>query len=394
MSTTIGAPSNTGTVTGNPQVQGEAAVQEASKTAAGNLQGVTSTHTNTQTTPPIKSKAPELSLPVVDFGDEAMVSALMEFLNGKAQNTTLKGLMESVNQNQDKMAVQNKERLKQINTAAENAQKAENKSFWSKLWGIVSKVATVVASVAAIALTGGAAAPFVIAFAAYSIVSTTFSLVNDIVKMAGGKGASWDLSFGELAKQIALASGADEETANKWKTNIDLGLAIAMAAVSLGSLLRGAGNFAKSVFQAVFKSSGSASKATAEVAKATTEVAKSTAEVSKATIETAAAANVASKTAKVVGQWVQGVSGVTGASTGLASASLGMQKAKFQKTADDARAQAKEILAMVTKLQKMFESDSELMQKVMEEQMAAEQFLSQLFAGIQRTRSQTVNLMA
>ena len=62
--------------------------------------------------------------------------------------------------------------------------------------------------------------------------------------------------------------------------------------------------------------------------------------------------------------------------------------------ADNARASAKEIMAMVTKLQKMFDSDTELMQKVMEEQASAEQFISQLFAGIQRTREQSIKLMA
>jgi hypothetical protein len=365
--------------TGNTQGADEAGVVTTS--AAGNLEGVVTQMPTKPLQPPVKTKAPELALPMVDFGDEAMVSALMEFLNGKAQNSTLKGLMEAVNQNQDKMAVQNKDRLKQIQAAAENSQKAENKSFWSKFWGVVAKVATVVASVAAIALTGGAAAPFVIAFAAYSIVSTTFSLVNDIVKMAGGKGVSWDLSFGEAAKQLAYLAGADEETANSWKTGVDLGFAIVTAVVSLASLAKGAFNLVKSGVQAVIKSTSTASKTAAEASKTATEISANT-------------AGVASKTSKVVGQTVQGVSGATVAGASVTSGVLSLEKAEFKKMADLARANAKEILAAVTKLQKMFESDTELMQKVMEEQMAAEQFLSNLFAGIERTRAQTVNLMA
>lgn len=391
MSTVGTVPGAQPTTPTNPtgNTQGAGGAGEVTTSAAGNLDGVTGTTTQKPSLQPaVKTKAPELTLPVVDFGDEEMVSALMQFLNGKAQKSTLKGLMEAVNQSQDKMAAQNKERLNQIKSAAENSQKAENKSFWSKLWGIVAKVATVVASVAAIALTGGAAAPFVIALAAYSIVSTTFSLVNDIVKMAGGKGVDWDLSLGELAKQIAYATGADEETANKWKMGVDIGLAALTAVVSLASLAKGAFNLVKSGVQAVFKTSGAATKTAAETTKTVTEATQATVDAAAAT------AKLAGKTAKVVGQVVQGVSGTTAAGATITSGVLTLDKAEFQKMADFARANAKEILAAVTKLQKMFESDSELMQKVMEEQMSAEQFLSNLFAGIERTRSQTVNLMA
>jgi hypothetical protein len=349
--------------------------------AAGNLQGVTPPQISGASSAPVKSKAPELALPIVDFGDEEMVTALMGFLNGKAQNSTLKGLMESVSQNQDKMATQNKDRLKQIQSAAENSQKAENKGFWSKLWGIVAKVATIVASVAAIVVTGGAAAPFVIALAAYSIVSTAFSLVNDIVKMAGGKGVDWDLSLGEAAKQIALATGTDEETANKWKMGVDIGMAALTAVVSLASLAKGLVNVVKSGIQSLTKAGGAAAKTASKTAETATDVA-------------ASAAKVTEKTAKVVGQVVQGVSGITGAGATVTSGVFTLQKGEFQKLSSQAQANAKEILALVAKLQKMFDADSELMQKVMEEQVAAEQFISELFAGIQRTRSQTVNLMA
>ena len=349
--------------------------------AAGNLGGVTPSQESAPTPAPAKSKAPELSLPIVDFGDEEMVAALLGFLNGKAQNTTLKGLLEGVNQNQNKMAAQNKDRLTQIKTAADNSQKAENKSFWSKLWGIVAKVATIVASVAAIVLTGGAAAPFVIALAVYSIASTTFSLVNDIVKSAGGKGVDWDLSLGEVAKQIAYATGADEETANKWKMGVDIGMAAITAVVSLASLAKGLVNVIKTGVQSLTKAGGA-------VAKTATQTAESAADVA------ASAAKVTEKTAKVIAQWVQGISGMTGAGATVTSGVLTLEKAEYQKVASDAQANAKEILALVAKLQKMFDSDSELMQKVMEEQASAEQFLSQLFAGIERTRSQTVNMMA
>ena len=356
-------------------------VKQTTTTAAGNLQGVNAQNAAGSTSPLVRSKAPELALPIVDFGDEAMVNALMQFLGGKAQNTTLKGLMESVNQSQDKMSVQNKERLNQIKSAAENVQKAENKGFWAKLWGVVAKVATIVASVAAIALTGGAAAPFVIALAAYSIVSTTFSLVNDVVKMAGGKGVDWDLSLGEVAKQIAYIAGADEETANKWKMGVDIGMAALTAVVSLASLAKGLVNVIKTGVQSLTKAGGAAAKTATQVTETTADVASTTAQVT-------------AKTSKVVGQAVQGVSGVTGAGATVTSGVLTLDKAEYQKMADNARASAKEIMAMVTKLQKMFDSDTELMQKVMEEQASAEQFISQLFAGIQRTREQSIKLMA
>ena len=357
--------------------------------AAGNLGGVTPSQESAPTRVPVKSKAPELSLPIVDFGDEEMVAALMGFLNGKAQNTTLKGLMEGVNQNQNKMATQNKDRLTQIKTAADNAQKAENKSFWSKLWGIVAKVATIVASVAAIVLTGGAAAPFVIALAVYSIASTTFSLVNDIVKSAGGKGVDWDLSLGEVAKQIAYATGADEETANKWKMGVDIAIAVVGAVASLASLAKGLYNVVKTGAQSITEAGGTAAKTAVKVVDTTVDTA-----IDVAAEAAAATAKVAKSTAKVIGQAVQGVSGVTGAGATVTSGVLTLQKAEFQKMSSEAQANAKEILALVAKLQKMFDSDSELMQKVMEEQASAEQFLSQLFAGIERTRSQTVNAMA
>ena len=379
-----------GVIPTTPNVLGQGAQSTGGATpvqsqAAGNLGGVTPSQESAPTRVSVKSKAPELSLPIVDFGDEEMVAALMGFLNGKAQNTTLKGLMEGVNQNQNKMAAQNKDRLTQIKTASDNAQKAENKSFWSKLWGIVAKVATIVASVAAIVLTGGAAAPFVIALAAYSIVSTTFSLINDTIKMNGGKGVDWDLSLGEVAKQIAYGTGADEETANKWKMGVDIAIAVVGALASLASLPKGLYNVVKTGAKPITEAGGTAANTAKKVADTAIDVA---AEVAKST------AKVAKSTAKVIGQAVQGVSGVTGAGATVTSGVLTLQKAEFQKMSSEAQANAKEILALVAKLQKMFDSDSELMQKVMEEQASAEQFLSQLFAGIERTRSQTVNAMA
>lgn len=163
---------------------------------------------------------------------------LLDLLNSRMLELSSQLEGKSVEGRQKEIEANGKEREQKIREAADKAAKAESKGVWSKIWGIVKAVASVVGSAlmvaAGVALTA-VAGPVGLAVAgmgAYMLLGAVVDLVSEIKVAAGGEPIAWRPTLGELAGLIAKAAGASEETQMWWKLGVDLAVTVVMIAAS------------------------------------------------------------------------------------------------------------------------------------------------------------------
>jgi hypothetical protein len=161
---------------------------------------------------------------------------LLDALNTRMLELTTKLEGSNMKARQGEIDANAKKREEQIKTEQEKAKKIEEKGFWSKLWGVVKAVASVIGAaamvVAGAALTAvsGPAGAIVAGLGVYMLVGAGGELVKEIIVAAGGERPTWSLTLGYAAAQIAKAAGASEETQMKWQLGVD----IAVTAVAIG----------------------------------------------------------------------------------------------------------------------------------------------------------------
>jgi hypothetical protein len=163
---------------------------------------------------------------------------LLDVLNTRMLELSSQLEANGVSGRQKEIEANSKEREQKIREAADKASQAEKKGFWSKLWGIVKAVASVVGSAlmvaagVALAAVSGPVGIAVAAMGAYMLLGAVVDLVSEIKVAAGGEPISWRPTLGELAALIAKAAGASEETQMWWKLGVDLAVTVVMIAAS------------------------------------------------------------------------------------------------------------------------------------------------------------------
>lgn len=163
---------------------------------------------------------------------------LLDVLNTRMMEISSQLEAKGISGRQKEIEANGKEREQKIREAADKANQAEKKGFWSKLWGIVKSVASVVGSAlmvaAGVALTAvsGPVGIAIAAMGAYMLAGAVVDLVSEIKVAAGGEPISWRPTLGELAAVIAKAAGASEETQMWWKLGVDLAVTVVMIAAS------------------------------------------------------------------------------------------------------------------------------------------------------------------
>jgi hypothetical protein len=163
---------------------------------------------------------------------------LLDLLNTRMMEISAQMESKGVQSRQKEIEANSKEQEKNIREAGDKAASAEKKGFWSKLWGIVKAVASVVGSAlmvaagVALAAVSGPVGIAVAAMGAYMLLGAVVDLVSEIKVAAGGEPISWRPTLGELAALIAKAAGASEETQMWWKLGVDLAVTVVMIAAS------------------------------------------------------------------------------------------------------------------------------------------------------------------
>ncbi|MEN9775650.1 MAG: hypothetical protein RL322_2720 [Pseudomonadota bacterium] len=163
---------------------------------------------------------------------------LLDLINTRMLELSSQMEAKGVTARQKEIEANGKEREQKIRDAADKASQAEKKGFWSKLWGIVKAVASVIGSAlmvaAGVALTAvsGPVGLAIAGMGAYMLLGAVVDLVSEIKVAAGGEPISWRPSLGELAALIAKAAGASEETQMWWKLGVDLVVTVVMIGAS------------------------------------------------------------------------------------------------------------------------------------------------------------------
>ncbi len=212
----------------------------AKATAAGNLSASAPTSGRPETPSaaplPTINNRPVLEAPKqLQYSGEAL-TALLQLITNTASDTLLKNAGVAIDGVAKQLKAENEKRASEDLKAQEAARKSQNQSFWSKLWGYVSKVATVIAAVALTAVTGGAAFGFAVVMATTAVVG----LIKSILQDAGVKWADKiPASIGDIAAKILVAAGVDEKIAGKVSMAIDILIAVAGIGIGAAGLLKG-----------------------------------------------------------------------------------------------------------------------------------------------------------
>lgn len=330
-----------------------AAASAPAMASAGNLSAVTSTPT--LATP--RQTTSNNSLPVLvppnlsDFSDAA-ITTLLGLLTKDTQSLTLASVVQNMDNYAKQIKDQNELQAANLKEQQQALQKAKNKSWFAKLWGYVTKIATVIAAGAMIAFSGGAATPI----AAYMAYTAVAGLVKTIAQDAGWKGLDWlPTSLGDAVGKILVATNAvDKDKAAQIAGWIDVAVAVTMVAYAGASF---------------FLRKGSE-----------------------------AAKEVITNTAKQVNMSTTGTvvnAGATAVSAGgqIGQSVIGLQVADATEVAQTAQADSKKISALLTQAQSLLTSEGEFAQTLQRKNQELNQFVMDLVgAASMNTRNITQNL--
>lgn len=335
--------------------------------------------------------APMLPLPLTDLSGDQL-ALILAAIDSKMKDAQAKTAKEGIEAARVRTESVNKEIQTQLQDAIDQQKEAEEKEKEQKVWGWISKVAAVIGAVVAViaaaavtVATGGAGAPL-LALAAVGLVAATVdlasainqeihpdaepftlgSLIGDAIieamdeaglegqERAAYSGLAAGLGFllmqpdlaGQMAEDSALADGRSAEFAANMKMGVMIAAVvttlIAMIAITVASGGSSAGSTASS-----------AAKTGAQVADTATD-----------------AVNVASKTADMAAKItkaakaIQGVASVAQGVGAVGSGVVGLQVAEDVRDADQARAEAKEMDAVLLALQAQSEEQTQRLKDI------------------------------
>lgn len=337
--------------------------------------------------------APKLPAMNINFSAEDL-TAILVAMQGKTQDAQMRTASEGLKVSKNKLKAQHEKNMQKITEWADKVTKAAKKSLVSKIFGWVTKIATVVASaIATVALTcatgltAGAAAPL-LALAVLGLVGSTMSLASAISQELGGPPL-------ELSALTTMACKAFLSSVGVPKDKLDaaaklMGGALAMGLVP-GSLvldpalmgnvtagiasLGGASATTAAIIGASFTAAAGIGVA---VASGFANVGKGVGDAAKAVMETV---NVGAKIAQAAAQG-------TAATSTIISGSLDIAAGVDQHKAESAQADRQRLSAMMVKLQAQMQEDSDQIKKLVQQLQDSYSVATQMFASANESRLQ------
>jgi hypothetical protein len=331
----------------------EASTSTAKATAAGNLSTASATMVPTNAPsaiqPPLTSNLPVLEEPKTMQLSGAALDALIQMIGNATTFIMFTNAATAIDSVSKQLKAENEKRAAEDKKASEAALKAQNQSFWSKLWGYVSKVATIIASVALTVVTAGAASVIAATMVAFAVAG----LVKSIAQDAGAKWAdNIPTSPGDLVSKGLVALGVDEKTAGFVSMGVDI--AFAIAGLSAGGV---------GLYRALKNAQSTGQKVLNE--------------------------------ARLV--WANGISAGGSALAGGAQIGAGVQGLKVAQTnieAQTAQANSKEIQADLTKLQSLFTQLTDEVDRIQQSMQNLIQVVSDILASQQQNSKQIAKRVA
>lgn len=309
-----------------------------------------------------RAGVPPITAPIMSMDDAAL---MIGQLQSKLMDLMSQQQTGEIRSNQVDMKKRNAEQMEKVQKWLSDLADAANKTKSAGIWGWIksafSAIASVVAAVLAVAaspFTGGASL-LVAAIAIGAAIQAVGNLVVNILKEAGVEVPAWvtdtlnhAFSIGGWVSGIARLCGASAETAGWIQMGVDLlvGLVTGVAA-----------------WRAV--------KATAaKIAEGAEELANMTSKISMGAQKAAVAFDAGQN--------------VISAGAGITEGALRISAAKSQKSADEALADKKEIMAQISKLQMLMEQNIDDLKKIADEIQSVFKVVGDLIRGEAEMKSQ------
>lgn len=345
--------------------------------------------------------APTLETPIFDFSGDQL-ALLLAAMDTKIKDLQAKTAREGIEVARVQTETANTDMLEKLQEAIDEQAEAAAKEKENKVWGWIAKVAAfigaivaVVAAAAATVATGGAAAPLLVV-AVIGAVAATVDLANQInqevnpdaepftlgsligdaiiqamdeegidgTDRAAASGLASAMGFllmqpdlaGQMAEDSAIADGRSAEFA----TNMRMGVTIAAVVTTVIAMI-----------VVTIASGGAASGSTASSAASGTskavdvgaKVADTTADVVSAADKVKKASDAAQQVIKA-SKYIGAINGLAQGTAAIGGGVTSIQVAENQQQAENARAAAKEIEAMLLKLQDQTEEQTARLKEI------------------------------
>ncbi|WP_144630582.1 type III secretion system translocon subunit SctE [Bordetella genomosp. 13] len=333
--------------------------------------------------------APALAAPATTFNAADMVD-LLRSLKGKSQDAQLAAAQKGLESARVKAEKNTEAQLDKIKDWIDKCKEADSKGLLGKIFGWIGKIAAVIASIAAVAIaavatvaSGGAAAPL-LAMAVIGAVGATISLADQISQECGGP----EISIGNLVQTMVgkflEACGVPPETAERIGRVMGGVLAIAVPVMLLvePQLLGG-------MAQNIALLSGADEQTAGYIGMAVGIAAAVTAGIAMAVVSGGSSAGTAATkiASSLVGAGAQIVQGATSVATG----GLKISEAIDKRDAENIIADKKELEAAMVKLQKQMEEGREELKKVIQQIEEGMQAVTKMIAGAADSMAQVTS---
>ena len=345
--------------------------------------------------------APTLETPIFDFSGDQL-ALLLAAMDTKIKDLQAKTAREGIEVARVQTETANTDMLEKLQEAIDEQAEAAAKEKENKVWGWIAKVAAfigaivaVVAAAAATVATGGAAAPLLVV-AVIGAVAATVDLANQInqevnpdaepftlgsligdaiiqamdeegidgTDRAAASGLASAMGFllmqpdlaGQMAEDSAIADGRSTEFA----ANMRMGVTIAAVVTTVIAMI------VVTIASGGAASGSTASSATSGTSKAIdvgTKVADTTADVVSAADKVKKASDAAQQVIKA-SKYIGAINGLAQGTAAVGGGVTGIQVAENQQQAENARAAAKEIEAMLLKLQDQTEEQTARLKEI------------------------------
>ena len=274
------------------------------------------------------TSTPSLDNPDDSTAKEANLEKLISYLQLDNEERQTEMAKDRIQLQQNSLDAEHDERMEQIDKSIKKMKESETASTWSRVFGWLGAIVSVIAAVALTVVTGGAAAGFAIAGAAIAVTSLVLNETGAMESMTKALAESL-MDSGMSRRSAKLAASLI----------INCGIMALSAGCSVGGIVAGIGGAASTAAK------------TAEIA------AKAADTASKASSGATSILGMSTQTAKMI----QNIIGVFGIATATGALASGGVSTYYSKRSDDAKAETTELEKFIAQLQqRLSESEEEL----------------------------------
>lgn len=333
--------------------------------------------TTTQVDPSVTGQRPALVAPD-DVDPEAMVYAMMA-LRTASEDQQLKVSENDINSVKQKQAEQHKERMEQIEESYAKMKEAKKGGIFGKIFGWIATVALAVAAVAMIATGVGAVA------GGLMLAAAGMMLANQISQETGGwlmEGLAEAIQF--IANDVIGVDPPMTDEEAMMAAMITFTVTVAVLGIAGGVAAAGGGAAAGAGAASTAASSGTG--AAAGGAAAGSGAAAGGAAAGAGASAGASAASATSAISQIASK-IMSASQIIGGLAAVGQGSSTIYTSVKTKEAQDAQAEAMEIMAFIQQMQGVMEEEMERIKEILERMQEGSQIVMDMMMGQNDSKS-------